>query len=133
MVCAALLAGSGFLHADTPLETSMEHLAKAYKALTLGLEKPDNSAIKTYSTLAATIKTEAVKARDQVPQKADSLSPAEKSEFLKSYQESMDEFIATIEQLQKHIDSAKWDAARKDLASLKKQMREGHREFKRKE
>ena len=124
----AALAGA---KADSPLEKSMQQMKKAYKDLGAGLDKPLESNKETYLSLAETIKSSALKARDLVPEMAGKLPPDQKASMVKSYRESMDDFVGSVDALIKNIQDAKWDEARKDLSLLKSDMKDGHREFRR--
>ena len=124
----AALAGA---KADSPLEMSMQQIKKAYKELALGLDKPVDSNKDTYLSLAGTIKSSAMKARELVPEMAGKLPPDQKGAMVKSYQESMDDFVGSVDALIKNIQDAKWDEARKDLSLLKSDMKDGHREYRR--
>jgi soluble cytochrome b562 len=115
--------------ADTPLDGAMEQMKKAYKALSLGLETPQASNQDSYVSLAGTIKSSALKARDLVPELAAKLPPEEKAAMVKAYREAMDDFVVSVDALINNLKDAKWDEARKDMASLKSEMRDGHREF----
>jgi len=128
VVWMAALAGA---QADSPLEKSMQQMKKAYKDLGAGLDKPLESNKDTYLSLAETIKSSALTARDLVPELAGKLPPDQKAAMVKSYRESMDDLVGAIDALIKNIQNAKWDEARKDLSLLKSDMKDGHREFRR--
>ena len=117
--------------ADSPIEKHMEHMKKAYKELSLGLENPQESNQAAYLTLAETIKSSALQARDFVPELAAKLPPDQKAAMVKSYRESLDDFVVSVDGLIKNLKGGKWDEARKDAANLKNEMRDGHREFRR--
>ena len=117
------------MKADSPLENSMEHMKKAYKELSIGLEKPQASSQSAYLALAGTIKSSALQAREFIPKLAVSLPPDQKAAMVKSYRESMDNFVVSVDGLIENLKAEKWDEARKDAANLKNEMRDGHREF----
>ena len=60
---------------------------------------------------------------------AGKLPPDQKTALVKSYRESMDDFVGSVDALINNIQGAKWDEARKDLSLLKSEMKDGHREF----
>jgi len=123
------MAALTFAIADSPLEMSMQQIKKAYKDLSLGLDKPLETNKDIYLSLAGTIKSSALKARDLVPEMAGKLPPDQKTALVKSYRESMDDFVGSVDALINNIQGAKWDEARKDLSLLKSEMKDGHREF----
>jgi len=124
----AALAGA---KTDSPLEMSMQQIKKAYKDLVAGLDKPIETNKATYLSLAGTIKTSAMKARELVPEMAAKLPPDQQAAMVKSFRESMADFLVSVDALIKNIQDAKWDEARKDLSLLKSEMKDGHREFRR--
>ena len=129
LVLVASLATLSWVKADSPLEECMQHMKKAYKDLSLGLEKPQESGQSAYLSLAESIKTSALKAREFVPKLAAKLPPDQKAAMVKSYQADMDGFVASVDGLIRNLKENKWDEARKDIANLKNEMRDGHREF----
>jgi soluble cytochrome b562 len=57
------------------------------------------------------------------------MPPDQKAEMGKSYQADMDGFVVSVDGLIRNLRDSKWDEARKDIANLKNEMRDGHREF----
>jgi len=72
------------LRAETDLEMCMKRLMKAYKELALDLQKPDDANKTAYLALADPIKSEAVKAHNLVPKKANDLPPDQKETMVKA-------------------------------------------------
>ncbi|MEI8309379.1 MAG: cytochrome b562 [Verrucomicrobiota bacterium] len=129
LLLALSLATLSVASADSPLEKCMERMKKAYKALALGLEKPQESNQSTYVSLAETIKSSATESRDFVPKLAESLPPDQKTAMVKSFREDMDSFVVSVDGLIQNLKASKWEEANKDMANLKNEMRDGHREF----
>jgi soluble cytochrome b562 len=129
-LCACSIAKAD---TDTPLEISMQHIKKAYKELALDLQQPQDADKAGYLTLTATLKTEAQKARGDVPKLAADLPPDQKDAMVKAYQKSMDDFSQSIDALSAAIQAGQWDAARKLIDTLKQSMIDGHKAFRKKE
>ncbi|MEI6789210.1 MAG: cytochrome b562 [bacterium] len=104
-------------------------MKKAYKELSLRLEKPQESGQGAYVALAESIKASAIQAREFVPKLAAKLPPDQKAAMVKSFQADMDQLVASVDGLIRNLKESKWDEARKDIANLKNEMRDGHREF----
>ena len=121
------------LRAETDLEMGMKRLMKAYKELALDLQKPDDANKTAYLALAGTMKSEAVKAHDLVPKKANDLPPDQKDAMVKAYQKSMVDFSASIDALTQAIQAGQWDQANKLIATLKMEETDGHKAFRKKE
>ena len=49
--------------------------------------------------------------------------------MVKFYQADMDGFVVSVDGLIRNLRDSKWDEARKDIANLKNEMRDRHREF----
>ena len=126
----ALLSAQG---ADTPLEVSMKHIAKAYHQLTLDLKAPQDASKADYVALATTMKTEAQTARGLVPKKAAELPADQQATMVTDYQKSIDDFSAAIDVLIGDLQASQWDAANKQLATLKMQEDDGHKKFRKEE
>ena len=116
-------------NADTPLEKSMQRFAKAYKQLSLDLKQPLDASKNDYLALAATMKTEAQKSRDLVPQKAAALPADQQATMVTAYQKSIDDLSATVDTLTTALQAGQWDDARKAMDKLHQQENEGHKEF----
>ena len=129
MVLVASLATLSWMKADSPLEECMQHMKKAYKELSLGLEKPQESGQSAYLSLAQSIKTSALQAREFVPKLAAKLPPDQKAAMVKAYQADIDGLVVSLDGLIRNLKDSKWEEARKDMANLKNEMRDGHREF----
>ena len=129
MVLVASLATLSWMKADSPLEERMQHMKKAYKELSLGLEKPQESGQSAYLSLAQSIKTSALQAREFVPKLAAKLPPDQKAAMVKAYQADIDGLVVSLDGLIRNLKDSKWEEARKDMANLKNEMRDGHREF----
>ena len=117
------------LQADTTLEKSMKQMGKAYKELSQRLSKPVDSDKSVYLALAETLKSAALSARDLVPEATTKLPEDQKAAMVKSYRESMEDFVASVDRLIGNIGAGKWDETLKDMSGLKSEMKDGHREF----
>jgi hypothetical protein len=115
--------------ADTPLETSMKHMSRAYKALSFDLQQPSDAHRGDYLQLAGELKTEAQTSRGLVPKKVDTLPADQQGAMVKAYQKSMDNLSRWIDLLTQDIQSSHWDEARKVMAAIKQQMISGHKDF----
>jgi soluble cytochrome b562 len=120
-------------NADTPLETSMKSMSKAYKALFLDLKQPAEANKADYLALTGTLKTQAQNARGLVPKKAAALPADQQNTMVAAYQKSMDTLIQTIDSLSQEIQDSKWDDAHKTMDAIKQQMIDGHKAFRQKE
>lgn len=117
------------MKADTPLENSMQHMKKAYKTLSLDLQKPEESKKPEYLALAGILKTEAQKAIHLVPEAAISLPPEQQEAMTAAYKKSMETFSGSVDGLLQNIQSSQWDAARHSIDELNKEMKSGHKNF----
>jgi soluble cytochrome b562 len=133
LVVLSMLAGAFAAQADTPLEISMQHIKKAYKELSIDLQAPQEASKPDYLNLTASLKTEAQTARGEVPKIANGMTPDQKAAMIQAYQKSMDDFAASIDALAQSIQQSQWDAARKQVATLKQEMVDGHKKFRKKE
>ena len=129
LLLALSLATLTVASADSPLEKCMERMKKAYKSLSLGLEKPQESSQSTYVALAETIKSSAIESRDFVPKQAEKLPPDQKAAMVKSFREDLNDFVGSVDGLIQNLKAGKWEEARKDMANLKNEMKDGHRDF----
>ena len=119
--------------ASTPLELSMKRMSKAYKQLALDLKQPVDASKPDYLALAATMETEAKSARDLVPKKAADLPADQQATMVADYQKSMDQLDAAIYGLSKYLQDGQWDDARRVMDSIKQQMVDGHKKFRKEE
>ena len=124
-----LIALFSVARADTPLELSMKRTSKAYKQLGLDLKQPIDASKADYLALVATMKTEAQKGRNLVPQKAAALPADQQAAMVAAYQKSIDELTVTYDTLSQAIQAGKWDAARAAMAKILDQEHAGHKEF----
>jgi len=129
LFCLLSLASFSIARAATPLEISMSHIAKAYHQLVLDLKTPDDASKADYVALATTMKTEAQTARGFVPKKAADLPADQQAAMVTAYQKSMDDFGAAIDVLIQDLQGGQWDAANKQLGTLRMQEDEGHKAF----
>lgn len=130
LFCLVAIVGAP---AASPLESSMKQMGKAYKQLSLDLQKPQDAGKNDYLALAATLKTQAQTSRSLVPNKAEGLPADQQAAMVQDYQKSIDGLIATIDSLTQDIQAGKWDDARKAMADLKQEMADGHKAFRKKE
>ena len=107
----------------------MKQMGKAYKELSQRLSKPVDSDKSVYLALAETLKSAALSARDLVPEAATKLPEDQKAAMVKSYRESMEDFVDSVDRLIGNIGAGKWDETLKDMSGLKSEMKDGHREF----
>jgi hypothetical protein len=118
--------------ADTPLELSMKQMSKAYKALALDLQQPQDASKPDYLALTDTLKTQAQTSRGLVPKKAAALPPDQQATMVQAYQKNMDTLLQSIDSLTQAIQNSQWDDARKTMADIKQQMFDGHKAFRQK-
>jgi soluble cytochrome b562 len=121
-ICAAA-------NADAPLEIAMRHMSGAYKELTFDFKQPSDSNKAHYLALTGALKAGAQTAHGLVPEKADTLPPAQQSAMVKAYQRKMDDLIEWIDSLTQDIQKSEWDDARKAMAAIRQQMIYGHKDF----
>lgn len=137
LLIAALLASTfaplALRADDTPLAKSMEAINDSYKELRKALRTPDAGQKAQYLKLVAAIRVEAVKGKDLVPAKIEELSGAEKTTELAAYKKSMDDFIASLDELTKLINDEKWDEVNASVRNLNSQKSDGHDRFKKQE
>lgn len=127
------LATFSAARADTPLEMSMKHIAKAYHQLALDLKQPQDANKADYVALATTMKTEAQTARGLVPKKAAELPADQQATMVTAYQKSMDDLSASVDVLIQDLQAGQWDTANKQLSTLKMQEDAGHKAFRKQE
>jgi len=111
----------------------MKHIAKAYHQLVLDLKAPQDASKADYVALAATMKTEAQKARGLVPKKAAELPADQQAKMVASFQKGIDDLSAGIDVLSQDLQAGQWDAANKQIGTLKMQEDDGHKAFRKKE
>ena len=129
LFCLISLALVSAVRAETPLEISMKHIAKAYHQLVADLKQPVDASKPDYLALAATMKTETEKARGFVPKKAAELPADQQAAMVTAFQKSIDDLSASIDVLSQDLQAGQWDAANKQLATLKMQEDDGHKAF----
>lgn len=129
MVVAFSLAALAVAAAGTPLEKNMERMKKAYRELSLGLEKPQDGNQSAYVSLAETIRAAALESRDLVPALAANLPPDKKEAMVKAYRADMEDFVGSVDTLIGHLKAGNWAESRKDMANMKNEMKDSHREF----
>jgi len=130
LLLTGLFCLSGFAaNAGTPLELSMKQMSKAFKALSLDLQQPQDANKADYLTLAATLKTATQKSRSLVPKKVATIPADQQDAMVKAYQKSIDDLSAEIDTLTQEIQAGKWDDARKELATINQQEDDGHKAF----
>jgi cytochrome c556 len=123
------LIGFSISHADTQLEGSMKQISKAFKQLSLDLKQPADANKSDYLALANTIKTQALASRPLVPKKAAALPADQQATMVAAYQKSMDDFSAAVDVLIQDLQAGKWDDANKQIAVLKQDETDGHKQF----
>ena len=133
VLCFFSLASFSTVRADTDLEITMKHIAKAYHQLVDDMKQPVDASKSDYLALAATMKTSAQKARGLVPKKAAELPADQQAAMVTAYQKSMDDLSASIDVLTQDLQTGQWDAAAKQLGTLKMQEDDGHKAFRKKE
>ena len=118
-------------HAKTELETTMKDLADATKRVGADLKLTDDTKHNKDADLkdVATMKADAVKARNFAPKKEASLPPDQQTAMTASYQKDMDAFTADIETLSTDIQAGKWDVARTDFQKLLTDEKSGHKAY----
>lgn len=119
--------------ADKPatlMEQSMKELDAAFKNLGRELKSPDVAQKPAYLEWAATIKAEAVKSRELVPQKIAELPTAEQAAMKADYLKEMDAFIATVGDLEKSLREERWADADVIIKAMRKAKSQGHENFK---
>lgn len=129
MGCFFALGTSAAVHAETPLEVSMKHMATALKQLSLDLQQPQDAGKGDYLALADTLKKEAQISRGLTPKKVATLPPDQQDAMVKAYQKSVDDLILSIDSLSQALQAGKWDDARNDVALIRKQETDGHKTF----
>ena len=118
-------------HAKTELETTMKDLADATKRVGADLKLKDDTKHNKDADVkdVATMKADAVKARNFAPKKEASLPPDQQAAMTASYQKDMDAFTADIDTLSTDIQGDKWPAARTDFQKLLTDEKSGHKAY----
>jgi hypothetical protein len=125
--------GATSLTSATELEQSMKRLSNAYKRLTADLKQPVEASKADYLALAATMKTEVQTSRALVPKKVAGMPQDQQAAPIADYQKSLDDLAATIDVLSQDITASNWADANKQIATLKQQMIDGHKKFRKPE
>jgi soluble cytochrome b562 len=133
LFCLFTLAVFSTTRADTPLEGSMKKISKAFKQLTLDLAQPADANKSDYVALANSIKTEAQTSSALVPKKAAALPADQQATMVTAYQKSMKDFSTAVDVLIQELQDGKWADANKQLAILKQDETDGHKQFRLKE
>ena len=118
-------------HAKTELETTMKDMADATKRVGADLKLTDDTKHTKDADLkdVATMKADAIKARNFAPKKEASLPPDQQAAMTTSYQKDMDAFAADIDTLSSDIQADKWEAARADFQKLMTDEKSGHKAY----
>jgi hypothetical protein len=109
---------------------SMERIDEAFKTLRRILRAPDTTQTPDALAALATLKTEAARSRDLVPETLSSLPEAELATALPAYREQMDAFLKTIGELEQAIQAGDWTQAGQLARQMQRQKSEGHERFK---
>ena len=128
-LCLVSLVSFSSAQADTPLEMSMKHIAKAYHQLALDLKAPQDASKQDYLDLAAKMKTEVQTSRGLVPKKVAALPADQQAAMITAYQKSMDDLGAAIDTLTADLQAGQWDAALKQIDVIKQKEDAGHKQF----
>ena len=120
-------------HAETKTElgATMKDMAGATHRVQADLKLTDDTKHNQPADLkdVATMKTDAIKAHNLVPQKEQNLPPDQQAAMTASYQKDMDAFAADIDALSTDIQASKWDAARADFQKLMTDEKSGHKAY----
>ena len=127
------LFGATGLSSATPLEQSMKRMAKAYHQLDKDLKAPVDASKPDYLALVATMKTEAQASRSLVPKKVAEMPQDQQAAQIAEYQKSLDGLMASIDLLSQDITASNWADATKQIATLKGEMIDGHKKFRKPE
>jgi soluble cytochrome b562 len=121
------------VHAETKteLETTMKDMADATHRVKADLALTDDTKHNQAADVkdVATMKADAVKARNFAPKKEASLPPDQQTAMTASYQKDMDAFTADINTLSTDIQADKWPAARTDFQKLMDDEKSGHKAY----
>jgi len=135
LACTACLLALLLLpaHADTRTElgTTMKDMADATHRVQADLKLTDDTKHNKDADLkdVATMKADAIKARNFTPKKEASLPLDQQAAMTASYQKDMDAFTADITTLSTDIQAGKWDLARADFQKLMADEKAGHKAY----
>ena len=118
-------------HAKTQLEITMKDMADATHRVQADLKLTDDTKHAKAADLkdVATMKADAVTARNFRPSKEANLPPDQQAAMTASYQKDMDAFAADIDTLSADLQADKWPAARTDFQKLMDDEKGGHKAY----
>lgn len=128
LFCLATFSAAKADNTEIPLETCTKAMSKAYKDLLLDLQHPKDSDKSAYLALAGILKTEAKNERNLVPKKAAGLPAGQKNAALMEYHNNVDHLSASIDALILAIKESQWNAADKQMETIKQEIFDGHKE-----
>jgi len=115
----------------TELEKTMYVMSKANRQLKKQIS--DESKNASSLELVAKIRDSAEAAVKLIPAKAKDLHEGERAEFTAKYEASMKAFLETVTKLENDLKANDNDSAKKDLAKLGSEQKEGHKNFRKEE
>lgn len=115
---------------ETELGKSMDRLNGAFRTLRRQITDPSKNADSL--ALVATIKTEAVAAKKEIPMKAADVPAAERAAFTARYQKGIDDLVAAVARLETALKANDNAAAEKAVADMAAAQKAGHDEFRKK-
>lgn len=129
--CVALLAiaGTHCAHADSPLESKMEKMKRAFRGLRTAMEAPVDADKSKYVAMADDLRAASVASKDYEPEKTREIPQDKRAEFLAGYRQSIDDLIVLIDQLKTQLEAGDWNAARTQIKLINQSQRDGHKEF----
>lgn len=116
-------------HSTTALEDTMDELGGAFKKLARAMRAPKAADVGTYQAQAATIKKQAIKAKDMVPMLAEE-SGDQKEAMIAAYRKSMVEFVNLAENLEIVLARGDLVKAQTVVSKMNEARKKGHEEFK---
>lgn len=130
-VAATLLfvAGLSCVYADSPLESKMDKMRRAFRELRTAMEAPVDADKDKYVAMADQLRAASVAAKEYEPGKTSEIPQDKRAAFLAGYRQSMDDLIALIDQLKTKLAAADWDGARDQIKLVNQAQRDGHKEF----
>lgn len=108
----------------------MEKLDDAYKSLSRALRAPDAASKASYLEWVGTIKAEAEKCIDLIPQKIAAMPAEAQAKILAAYKKDMKAFIESAVTLEKAVTAENWDDANAVLKDMRKAKSSGHEAYK---
>jgi hypothetical protein len=112
------------------LDDSMKRIDEAYKGLRRFLRAPESAAQADALAFVGTLKAEATRSRELVPESVAALPEAEREAALKTYREQMDGLLKSIGELEAAIQASDWTQAAQVARTMQRQKSEGHERFK---